>query len=81
MGIIPKDVFLFITLLLTPFTACTQESATVSIPTAIVLSTERPTSITPIKISSPLPEESDAIHLRIEFQTSSDWSDLSILIS
>ena len=79
MGIMTKSFFLFIILLLIPITACTPESATVPFPTAIVHSTEKPATVAPTEVSTSPPEEPDAIHLRIEFQSTSDWSDLTFL--
>lgn len=74
-----KSFFLFFILLLIPITACTPESATVPFPTAIVHSTEKPATVAPTEVSTSPPEEPDAIHLRIEFQSTSDWSDLTFL--
>jgi hypothetical protein len=72
-----KAVFTFIILLLIPINACTTESATVSLPTVIVSSTKRPTPDGPTVIPDSSTQKTDSIHLRIEFQTTSDWSDLT----
>jgi len=79
MGIKPQVFFILTILLLITSTSCTPESATVSSPTSIVSSTEKPDTATPTDVSTPPPKVPDTIHLRVEFQTTSDWSDLSIL--
>lgn len=79
MGIKPKAVFILTILLLITSTSCTPESDTVSSPTSIVSSTEKPDTAAPTDVSTPPPKVPDTIHLRIEFQTTSDWSDLTFL--
>jgi hypothetical protein len=65
MGIISKGFFLLAILLL--FTSVTLAVT--------------PTTITPTFVSISTPSVPDTIHLRIEFQTTSDWSDLTFLSS
>ena len=76
MGMTSKAALLFIVLLV-PITACTASSATASLPTEILSPTEKPPTVTPTEVSTSPPQKTDTIHLRIEFQTTSDWSDLT----
>ncbi len=79
MGIKPKAVFVLTILLLITSTSCTPESDPVSSPTSIVSSTEKPDTVTPTEVLTSTPKVPDTIHLRLEFQTTSDWSDLTFL--
>lgn len=79
MGIINKAVFIFIILLLIPIFGCTPKSAAVAFPTAVINATGSPTNVVLTKVPPSPPPNTDSIHLRIEFQTSSDWSDLNFL--
>ncbi len=81
MGIISKGFFLLAFLLLFTSTSCRQDSTITSSPTASVTLTETTAAITPTFVSISTPSVPATIHLRIEFQTTSDWSDLTFLSS
>jgi hypothetical protein len=81
MGIMVKRIVLFNLLLLILTTACTSERATERSPTATSIPTESPATPIPIEASPTPTKEPQAVHLRIEFQTTSDWSDLTFLSS
>lgn len=71
--------FFFNLLLLILCAACTSRRATELLPTVTLIPTD--STATPIPTeASPTPTiKSQAVHLRIEFQTTSDWSDLTFL--
>jgi len=76
-----KRIILFNLLLLILTTACTSERATERLPTATSIPTESPATPIPTEALPTPTIKSQAVHLRIEFQTTSDWSDLTFLSS
>ena len=81
MGIKSKVVFVLITQLLLTSTSCMPANAPISSPTGGVTLAENPSEITPTEAPTSPANKPDPIHLRIEFQTTSDWSDLAFLSS
>jgi hypothetical protein len=79
MGTMVKRIVLINLLLLILTTACTSERATVRLPTATSIPTESHATSIPTEASPTPSKEPKAVHLRIEFQTTSDWSDLTFL--
>jgi hypothetical protein len=72
-------VFVLISLLLIQIPACVPVDKPVSPPIVEVTSTKSLITATSTYDQTPTAQKLDNIHLRIEFQTTSDWSDLTFL--